>query len=137
MDCDEASGGIVVPIAFRSNIAPHVAAPPVFALQHLIAMARANGTGLFGLIQLLNSAANVYFDASEAASLVRSLGFDASVFAGAGAAAGNEPITGLDLATLLNNSISSRLGQVNDAVGFTAEQTQQFQILATLFNQLP
>ena len=135
MDCDEAraSGGIVVPIAVRPNIAPHVAAPQVFSLQPLIAMARANGTGLFGLIQLLHNSENVYFYSSEALRLMERLGFDTLVFAGVG----YQPITGLDLAMLLNNSISSRLGQVNDAVGFTAEQTQQFQILATLFNQLP
>jgi hypothetical protein len=136
MDCDEAtaSGSIVVPMARRPNIAPHAAAPPVFHLQSFIAMARANGTGLFGLIQLLHdSAANVYFYASEVLRLVERLGFDTSVFAGVG----YQPITGLDLAMLLNNSISSRLGAVDDAVGFTSEQTQQFQILETLFQQLP
>jgi ankyrin repeat protein len=146
MACDEAraSGGIVKPIAVRPgatsfaglqpNIAPHVAALQVFHLQTLIAMARTSGTGLSGLIQLLNDfAANVYFDASESARLVAGLDFDNSFFA----ATGNTPITGLDLATLLNNSISRILGPVDASSGFTAEQTQQFQILETLFQQLP
>ena len=135
MDCDEAraSGGIVVPIARQPNIAPHVGAIQVFYLQTLIAIARANGTGLFGLIQLLNFAANVYFDASEAARLVAGLGFDNSFFA----ATGNAPITGLNLATLLNNSISSILGPVDASSGFTAEQAAKFQILEAFFNQLP
>ena len=133
MDCDETSVGIVKPIAVRPNIAPQVGAIQVFYLQTLIAMARANGAGLSGLIQLLNSAANVYFDASEAARLVAGLGFDNSFFA----TTGNAPITGLDLATLLNNSISSILGTVDAASGFTAEQTAKFQILEAFFNQLP
>ena len=61
------------------------------------------------------------------------LGFDTLVFTGAG----YQPITGLRLAELLTNRISSILGQLNAADGFTAEQTQQFQILETLFQQLP
>jgi ankyrin repeat protein len=134
MDCDEAraSGGIVVPITRQPNIAPHVAAIQVFYLQTLIAMARASGTGLSGLIQLLNDfAANVYFDASEAARLVAGLDFGNSFFA----ATGNTPITGLDLATLLNNSISRILGPVALS-GFTPEQDAKFQILEAFFNQL-
>ena len=85
------------------------------------------------MIQLLNSAANVYFDASEAAGLLVGLGFDATVFADAG----YQPITGLGLAMLLTNRISSILGPEDAASVITAKQTQQFHRLETLFQKLP
>ncbi|NDH10071.1 MAG: ankyrin repeat domain-containing protein, partial [Gammaproteobacteria bacterium] len=138
MACDEASGGIVVPIAVRPgatgfaclqpNIAPHV-----FSLQPLILEARANGTGLSGLIKLLNSYADDAFDASEAESLVRSLGFNASIFE----QAHYKPITGLQLALLLTDRISSILGPEDAASVITEDQATNFQILETLFEHLP
>ena len=83
------------------------AAPQVFPLQHLILTARANGTGFFGLIQLLNcSVANVNFDAHQAEALFIVVGLDSTVFADALYA----DITGLQLAEVLRQNIIGLCG---------------------------
>ena len=144
MDCDEAiaSGSIVVPIAVRpgaigvtglQQLSALVDVPQVFSLQPLILEARANGTGLSGLIQLLNRSEHDAFNAFEAEVLVAGLGFNALIFE----QAHYNPITGLELALLLTNRISSILGLEDAASVLTEDQATNFKILETLFEHLP
>jgi hypothetical protein len=131
------SGGIVVPIARRlgatsfaglqPNIAPHVAAPPVFSLQRLILTAGTNETGFLGLMQLLNdSAANVYFDAHQADALFIAMGLDTTVFVQASYA----DITGLQLAEVLRQNIIDLCG--HDVYSSNIPRPEQAALMSAL-----
>jgi hypothetical protein len=107
-----------------------VMAQPVAAqiqlLPNLIAQAVRNVTGLFGLIELLNSSSrDDYFDAHQAAALFRFMSFDASVFAQVNYA----PITGSQLAEILLNNIKAILGDIDPSGNFTHIQTSMIHTL--------
>jgi ankyrin repeat protein len=109
------------PIFGLAGMQPAMAMPvaPQMPLQHLIALAVSNGTGLFGLIELLRDAAPLAnFNAHQAAALFTCMGFDPSVFE----QANYSPITGWQLADLLGQYIIANCGNVDTTSGLTAEQ---------------
>ena len=103
----------------RSVMAQPMLQAQIQPLQNLITIAVSNGTGLFGLIELLNNSAPLAnFDAHQAAALFTCMGFDATVFT----QANYSPITGFNLANLLSQNIIALCGHVNPEIGLTAEQ---------------
>ncbi|NDH10052.1 MAG: ankyrin repeat domain-containing protein, partial [Gammaproteobacteria bacterium] len=104
-------------------------AQPVAAqmlLQNLIAQAFSNRTGLFGLIELLASCNHITpINAHEAEYLLQTLGFDATVFAQQSYA----PITGSQLAQLLDENIDLLFNHSDEKVDLTPQQESIIELL--------
>ena len=128
--CDFASKQQAMAI-FGGQVMRSVMAQPMLHAQiqllpNLIAQAVSNVTGLFGLIELLNSSSrDDYFDAHQAAALFVFMVFDATVFERVNYA----PITGSQLAEILLNNIKAILGDIDPSGSFTHIQTSMIHTL--------
>ena len=95
-------------------------------LPNLIAEASRTGAGLFGLIELLASCDEVTtINAHEAEHLLQTLGFDATVFAQQSYA----PITGSQLAQLLDENINLLFNSSDETVDLTPQQESTIELL--------